>query len=172
MSDSDDRTEAWEVTEPEPEAGSGYAERQARRFAAIVYWRRHLFSLSGRRAVLELVDRPDATATLTSKRGEELFRVPTGEIRCRRSWPACFTIECGGRRWRLWGLGVNSVRGGRKLLEITRSEHVLTIVPRPPGMDDKQYKRLMSSKLGQQRLWRELWLIVLRAFGAHQIDQR
>ncbi len=101
-----------------------------------------------------------------------LLRVPTGEIRCRRSWPACFTIECEGRRWRLWGLGVNSVRGGQRLLEVTRREHALTIVPRPAGMSDKQYKQLMSSKLGQQRLWRELWLIVLRAFGAHQLDQR
>jgi hypothetical protein len=172
MSDSDDRTEAWELTEQESEPGSGYAEREPRRFAAIVHWRRHVFSLTGRRAVLELVDRPEATATLTGKSGDVLFRVPTGEIRCRRSWPACFTIDCGGRRWRLWGLGVNSVRGGKRLLEVTRRDHVLTIVPRPPGMSDKKYKQLMSSKLGQQRLWRELWLIVLRAFGAHQTDQR
>ena len=48
------------------------------------------------------------------------------------------------------------MRGGKRLLEITQREHALTIVPRPPGMHDKQYKKLMSSKLGQQRLWREL----------------
>jgi hypothetical protein len=36
----------------------------------------------------------------------------------------------------------------------------------------QEYKRLMASKLGQQRLWRELWLIALRAFGAQQVDQR
>ncbi|HTX10340.1 MAG TPA: hypothetical protein VME22_17085 [Solirubrobacteraceae bacterium] len=172
MNDSEDRSEVWDLTAEEPEGDSGYAEREGRRFAAIVHWRRRLLSLSGRRAVLEVVDRPEATATLTSRRGDVLFRVPTGEIRCRRSWPACFTVECQGRSWRLWGLGVNSVRGGKRLLEITARERVLTIVPRPPGMSDKQYKRLMTTKLGQQRLWRELWLIVLRAFGAHQLDQR
>jgi hypothetical protein len=172
MSESNDRTEAWDLTAEEPEGRSGFAEREPRRFAAVVYWRRHLLSLTGRRAVLELLDRPEATATLTNKRGEVLFQVATGEIRCRRSWPACFTIECEGRSWRLWGLAVSSARGGKRLLEVTRREQALTIVPRPPGMSDKQYKKLMSSKLGQQRLWRELWLIVLRAFGAHQLDQR
>ncbi len=46
MSDSDNRTEAWELTAEGSEAGSGYAEREARRFAAIVHWRRHLLSLT------------------------------------------------------------------------------------------------------------------------------
>jgi hypothetical protein len=172
MSESDERTEAWELTGEESAGDSGYGDREGRRFAAVVFWRRHLLSLSGRRAVLELVDRPTATATLTSKRGDVLFSVPTGEIRCRRSWPACFTIECEGRRWRLWGFAVSSVPGAKRSLEVMARERVLTIVPRPPGMSDKQYKRLMTNRLGQHRLWRELWLTVLRAFGAQQLDQR
>ena len=40
---------------------------------------------------------------LTNKRGDVLFRVPVGGIRCRRGWPLCFTIEWERRRWReLW----------------------------------------------------------------------
>ena len=34
--------------------------------------------------------------------------VLVGEVRCRRSWPLCFTTERGGKRWRLWGIGANS----------------------------------------------------------------
>jgi hypothetical protein len=57
-------------------------------------------------------------------------------------------------------------------LEFMRREHVLTVVPRPPGMSDKAYKQLMISKPGQERLWRGLWLIALRDFGARQLDHR
>jgi hypothetical protein len=150
-------------------SGSGYATKEGRRFAAIVHWRRHLMSLTGRRGVLELKSGPDDTATLTSKRGDVLFSVPIGEVRCRRSWPMCFTIECAGKRWRLWGIGVNTPKTAKRQLEITRRDHVLTIVPRPPGMSDQQYRKLMTNKLAQQRLWRELWLIALKAFGAQQV---
>lgn len=101
MTDSEDRFTTW---------ASPYAEPKGRRFAAVVYWRRHLISLTGRRGILELKDVPEHAATLTDKRGEVLFSLPLGELRVRRSWPYCFTIECEGRRWRLWGIGVNSLR--------------------------------------------------------------
>ena len=169
-SDDHDRFDAWTATEEE---SRGVAAQEGRRFAAVVYWRRHRPSLTnGRRAVLELIDGPEATATLTSKRGEVLFSAPVGEIRCRRTWPLCFTIECDGRRWRLCGFAVNSVNRAKRQLEFTRREHVLTIVPRPPGMSDQAYKRVVIRKLDQERLWRELWLIALREFGAQQVDQR
>lgn len=175
--DDDDRFAAWGAIEDDAAADpverdpaeSGYASRDGRRFAAVVCWRRHLVSLTGRRGVLELNSGPDNTATLTGKRGDVLFSVPVGEVRCRRSWPMCFTIECADRRWRLWGIGVNSLKMAKRQLEITRRDHVLTIVPRPPGMSDQQYRKVMTNKLAQQRLWRELWLIVLKAFGAQQI---
>jgi hypothetical protein len=51
-----------------------------------------------------------------------------------------------------------------------KRDHVFTILPPPPGMDEKQYKRLMASKLAQQKLWRELWLIGLKSFGAQRVD--
>lgn len=170
-SDSDDRDRFRAWTAFDEDSGSG-ADQEARRFAAVVYWRRYRPSLRGKRAVLELTDRPEATATLIGRRGNELFRVAISEIHCRRSWPLCFTIECEGRRWRLCGLAVNSVNGGKRQLEFMRKTHVLTIVPRPPGMSDKAYKQLMISKLGQERLWRELWLTALRDFGAQQVEHR
>jgi hypothetical protein len=52
------------TTEPE---GFGFGDREGGRFAAVVYWRRHLIALAGRRAVLELTDRPEPTATLTQR---------------------------------------------------------------------------------------------------------
>jgi hypothetical protein len=167
-SDDHDRFNAWTAVE---EDSGGVAKQEGRRFAGVVFWRRHRPSLGGRRAVLELTDRPEAMATLTDSRGRELFSVPIGEIDCRRSWPRCFTIECEGRRWRLCGLAVNSVNGAKRQLEFMRKEHVLTVVPRPPAMSDKAYKQLMISKLGQERLWRELWLIALRDFGAREVGQ-
>ena len=94
-----------------------------------------------------------------------LFGVPAGEVRCRRSWPLCFTIECAGKRWRKWGIGVNSLKMAKRRLELTQRDHVLTIVPRPPGMSDEQYREIMTNKLAQQRLWRELWLIALGRSG-------
>jgi hypothetical protein len=168
-SDDHDRFRAWTALD---EDSGGVADREGRRFAAVVYWRRYRPSLRGARAVLELTDRPEATATLTGRRGTELFSVAIGEIHCRRSWPLCITIECEGRRWRLCGFAVNSVSGAKRQLEFMRREHVLTVVPRPPGMSDKAYKQLMISKPGQERLWRGLWLIALRDFGARQLDHR
>lgn len=175
--DDDDRFAAWGAIEDDAAADpvetdgsdSGYATKEERRFAAVVYWRRHIVSLTGRRGVLQLKSGGDDTATLTSKRGDMLFSVPVGEVRCRRSWPMCFTIECAGKRWRLWGIGVNSLKMAKRQLEITRRDKVLTIVPRPPGMSDQQYRKIMTSKLAQQKLWRELWLIALKAFGAQRI---
>jgi len=173
MTESEDRFKSWAALEDDSESGSdgsGYADHNGRRFAAVVYWRRHLISLTGRRGVLELTDRPEHTATLTDKRGEVRFSFPLGEIRTRRSWPYCFTIECQGQRWRLWGIGVNSVAGAKRQLEVMKRDHVFTILPPPPGMDEKQYKRLLNSKLAQQRLWRELWLIGLKSFGAQRVE--
>jgi hypothetical protein len=137
-----------------------------RAFAAVVYWRRHLISLAGRRGVLELKGGSDHTATLTDRHGEVQFSFPVGEIHARRSWPYCFTIECQGQRWRMWGLGVNSIPGAKRQLEVMKRDNVFTILPPPPGMDQKQYKRLLNSKMAQQKLWRELWLIGLKSFGA------
>lgn len=174
MSAADDRFKAWASAPREDaesdEAGSGYAERDGRRFAALVYWRRHVIALSAHRGVLELKERPDHTATLTNKRGEVVFAFPIGELRVRRKLSYCFTIECQGQRWLLWGLGVNSVKGAKRQLEIMKREHVFTIVPPPPGMAPKQYKRLMTSRVAQQKLWRELWLIGLTSFGAQRVD--
>jgi len=173
MTESDDRFKAWAAIKDDREADendSPYAERQERRFAAVVYWRRHLISLAGRRGVLELKDAPDHTATLTNKRGEVVFSFPLGELRVRRSWPYCFTIEHQGQRWRLWGIGVNSLSGARRQLEVMKRDHVFTVVPPPPGMDPERYRRLMTSKLAQQKLWRELWLIGLKSFGAQRVD--
>jgi hypothetical protein len=181
MTGSDDRFKAWAAVENDAESGedgsvpagvggSPYREHKGRRFAAVVYWRRHLISLTGRRGVLELKDVPDHTATLTDKRGEVVFSFPLGELRVRRSWPYCFTIEHRSQRWRLWGIGVNSLKGAERQLEVMKRDHVFTILPPPPGMDKQQYRRLMTSKLAQQKLWRELWLIGLGAFGAQRVD--
>ena len=76
--DDDDRFAAWAATDADATADpvqsgssdSGFATRDERRFAAVVHWRRHLASLTGRRGVLELKDAPDDTAMLTGKRGE------------------------------------------------------------------------------------------------------
>lgn len=181
MTESEDRFKAWAAVENDAEStaddsspadagGSTYAERDGRRFAAVVYWRRHLIALSGTRGVLELTDFPDHVATLTNKRGEVMFSYPLGELRVRRSWPYCFTIECRAQRWRLWGIGVNSVSGAKRQLEVMKRDHVFTILPPPPGMDPSAYKRLMTNKLAQQKLWRELWLIGLKSFGAQRVD--
>src|ERR1700729_2358893 len=125
----DDRYTAWATTEEETESGpvqsdlpdSGFAPREERRFAAIVFWRRHLFSLSGRRGVLELKGGDfENTATLMGRRGEVLFTAPVGKVRCRRSWPYCFTLQCDGKRWRIWGVGVNGRREALRQLEITK----------------------------------------------------
>ncbi len=171
MSDDDDRFAPWAATEEEIEAGpapsdSGFASKKERRFAAIVLWRRHLLSLTGKRGVLELKGDFDNTATLTSKAGEVLFTVPIGEVRCRRSWPYCFTIECDGKRWRMWGIGVDSRKMALRELENAKRGDVLTIVPRPPGLSEQQYRNVMKHKMAQQKLWRELWLIALKAYGA------
>ena len=174
----DDRFTAWAAMEEETESDpvhsdlhdSGFAPREERRFAAIVLWRRHLLSLTGKRGVLELKDGDfENTATLTSKAGEVLFAVPIGEVRCRRSWPYCFTIECDGKRWRMWGVGVNGRREALRQLEVTKRDDVLTIVPRPPGLSEQQYRNVMKHKMAQQKLWRELWLIALKAYGAKQV---
>ncbi len=175
MSDDDDRFAPWAATEEEIEAdpgesgssGSGFASKKERRFAAIVLWRRHLLSLTGRRAVLELRGDFDNTATLTSKAGEVLFTVPIGEMRCRRSWPYCFTIGCDGKRWRMWGIGVDSRKMALRELENANRDDVLTIVPKPPGLSEQQYRNVMKHKMAQQKLWRELWLIALKAYGAN-----
>ncbi len=175
MSDDDDRFTTWAATEEaterdpvEPDSsGSGFAPKKERRFAAIVLWRRHLLSLTGKRGVLVLKGGDfDNTATLTSSRGEVLFTVPVGKVRCRRSWPYCFTMECDGKRWRMWGIGVDSRKMALRQLEITKRDDVLTIVPRPPGISEQQYAKIMKHKMAQQKLWRELWLIALKAFGA------
>jgi hypothetical protein len=166
--DNDDRFAAWGAIEDDDAADpveggpadARYAARGGRRFAAVVCWRCRL--------VLELKSGPEEKATLTSKRGDVLFSVPVAEVRCRRSWPMCFTIECAGERWRLWGIGVSSLKTAKRQLEVTGRDHVLTIVPRPPGMSDQQYRKIMTNKLAQQKLWRELWLIALKAFGAQQ----
>jgi hypothetical protein len=167
-----DQFAAWaaaEDTAGDEEEPAGFAAKEAREFGAVVYWRRHLLSLTGRRAVLHIKERPVYTATLTSKHGEELFNAPVGELRYRRSWPFCVTVERDGKRWRLWGVGVSSLKGAKRELEVMKRDKVFTIVPQPPGMSDQKYKRLMSNKLAQQRLWRELWLVVLRSAGAQQI---
>ena len=51
-------------------------------------------------------------------------------------------------------------------LDITKHDDVLTIVPRPPGISEQQYVKITKHKMAQQKLWRELWLIALKAFGA------
>ncbi|HTP22112.1 MAG TPA: hypothetical protein VMJ65_21065 [Solirubrobacteraceae bacterium] len=51
-----------------------------------------------------------------------------------------------------------------------KRDHVFTILSPPPGMDEKEYKRLLTSKLALRRLWRELWLIGLKSFGAQRVD--
>lgn len=180
MAAEKDRFAAWaasQQTEPDDEdadeagesGGSGFAGREGRQFGAVVYWRRHLFSLSGRRAVLQIKERPDYTATLVSKQGEVLFSAPVGELRYRRSWPFCFSIEHDGTRWRIWGIGVNSLKGAQRQLEVMKRDKVFTIIPQPPGMSDKQYRRLLTNKLAQQRLWRELWMVVLGSAGGQQM---
>jgi hypothetical protein len=180
MTGDEDRFAAWAASEeteqdddvpvdPAESGGSGFASREGRQFGAVVYWRRHLFSLSGRRAILQIKERPTYTATLTSKQGEVLFSAPVGELRYRRSWPFCFTIECDGARWRMWGIGVNSLKGAQRQLDVMKRDHVFTIIPQPPGMSDKRYKRLLTNKLAQQRLWRELWMVVLASAGGQQI---
>jgi hypothetical protein len=180
MTADEDRFAAWaasEETEQDDDVpvdgaesgGSGFASREGRQFGAVVYWRRHLFSLSGRRAILQIKERPAYTATLTSKQGEVLFSAPVGELRYRRSWPFCFTIECDGARWRMWGIGVNSLKGAQRQLDVMKRDKVFTIIPQPPGMSDKRYKRLLTNKLAQQRLWRELWMVVLASAGGQQI---
>jgi hypothetical protein len=175
MSDGDHRFTARGATEErterdpvEPDSyGSGFAPKQERRFAAVVLWRRHLLSLTGRRGVLELTGGDfENTATLTSNHGEVLFTVPVGKVRCRRSWPYCFTMECDGKRWRMWGVGVDNRKMALRQIEITNSDDVLTIVPRPPGISEQEYLKIMKNKMAQQKLWRELWLIVLKAYGA------
>lgn len=174
MSDDDDRFAPWAATEEEIEADpapsdSGFASKKERRFAAIVLWRRHLLSLTGKRGVLELKGDFDNTATLTSKAGEVLFTVPIGEVRCRRSWPYCFTIECDGKRWRMWGIGVNNRKLALRELEVAKRDNVFTLLPMPPGMSEQRYLQIMKNKMAQQKLWRELWLIALKTFGAQQI---
>jgi hypothetical protein len=166
-----DQFAAWAAAEdtPDEENSAGFAAKEAREFGAAVYWRRHIFSLTGRRAVLQIKERPAYTATLTSKHGDVLFSAPVGELRYRASWPLCFTIECDGMRWRLWGIGVSSLKAVKRELEAMKRDKVFTIVPQPPGMSDQRYKRLMTNKLAQQRLWRELWLFVLRSAGGQQI---
>ena len=168
---------AWTATEdaarddddPDGSGGPGFAAKEGREFGAVVYWRRHVFSLTGRRAVLHIEERPVYTARLTGEHGEELFSAPVGELRYRRSWPLCVTVECGGTRWRLRGVGVSSLKGAERELEVMKRDHVFTIVPQPPGMSDKKYKRLMTNRLAQQRLWRELWMVVLGSAGGQQI---
>ncbi len=177
MSDDDDRFTAWTRTEEQTEgapgepasSGSGFAPKKERRFAAIVCWRRHLLSLTGRRGVLELKGDVENTATLTSNRGEVLFTAPIGKIRCRRSWPYCFTIECDGKRWRMWGIGVNNRKLALRQLEVAKRDNVFTLLPMPPGMSEQRYLQIMKNKMAQQKLWRELWLIALKTFGAQQI---
>jgi hypothetical protein len=176
MSDEDDRFAAWTATEEQTErapgepdsSGSGFAPKKERRSAAIVCWRRNLLSLTGRRGVLERKGDED-TATLTSNRGEVLFTAPIGEVRCRRSWPYCFTIECDGKRWRMWGIGVNNRKLALRQLEIAKRDNVFTLLPMPPGMSEQRYLQIMKNKMAQQKLWRELWLIALKTFGAQQI---
>jgi hypothetical protein len=175
MSDDDDRFTAWAATEgqaePDPldsgSSDSGFAPKKERRFAAAVFWRRYLFSLAGKRAVLELKDGDFGnTATLTSRRGDVLFTAPVGKVRCRRSWPYSFTMEYDGKRWRMWGVGVNGRRMALRQLDMTKGDDALTLVPKPPGLSEEQYRKVMRNKMAQQKLWRELWLIVLKAYGA------
>ena len=148
-------------------SGSGFAPKKERRFAAIVFWRRHLLSLSGRRGVLELKDGDfENTATLTGSRGEVLFTAPVGKVRCRRSWPYCFTIECDGKRWRMWGIGVNSRKDGAPPARDHQARRRVDDRAEAAGHQRTAIRQDHEDKMAQQKLWRELWLIALKAFGA------
>jgi len=71
-------------------------EREGRQFAAVMYRGRYLLSLTGRRAILALTDRPN-------KGGDVLFRISVGGIRCRRSGRcAARSSARGGAGRELW----------------------------------------------------------------------
>jgi hypothetical protein len=124
--------------------------------------------MTGRRGVLELKHHPEPTATLTSKRGVTLFSVPVAEIRFKRAGPFYVILEAAGRRWRVWGTRANSRKAAQRLREESERMQVLTILPRPPGIEDAQWDEIMRNGVVQQRLWQDRWMTALHAFGAQQ----
>jgi hypothetical protein len=141
------------------------------RFTAAVHWRRRLLAPTGRLGILELTRDSSPRATLTdAENGQVVFSATADDLRFKSAKPLSVMIECDQGKWWFWGTAPEN----RKQLErlekrIGHREGVHVLWPVPPAFSPEKYRKITRNKMAHQKAWRELWLVMLRAVGAHEV---
>jgi hypothetical protein len=93
-------------------------------------------------------------------------RAAIGEVRTDRQGSNGFRLQLEGRVHLLHGFHPRNAREAAAAEPLAERHRALRLVPRPPEMTDRQYRRITGNRRAQQLLWRELWLAALAQAGA------
>ena len=118
---------------------------------------------------LGILDLQDGILSLREADGGQLFAVPVETVESRparrkfyETKRPGFEVQANDRWWSLVAYAIPPKYQRRSTQELIERHHARELAPRPAGMSEANYRRLVDNPTQHQALWAGYWLGVLR----------